>query len=178
MAFFASEAQRHALILSESRQGVCFHIVASSDVVSHELNVELLQGQQKLCSQCVADGAWRSQLVDGALRCLRVNLEQAVNELACQQVAPCFEGNQHGQQLTFGHECRIASLCLEAVPLDPTGLSEPQEDRAFVRDRFVISVRLGCGGFRPPVERVQFPNTPSNEATQFLATEQTEGLWP
>ena len=47
-----------------------------------------------------------------------------------------------------------------------------------MRDRSVLPVRLGGGGFRPKVERAQFPNTPNNVAPQFLATEQTRGLWP
>ena len=70
------------------------------------------------------------------------------------------------------------ALCLEAGPLDPNGLSESQEDRAIVRDRFVLPVGLGGGGFRPTVERAQFFNTPSNAAPQPLATELTRGLLP
>ena len=70
------------------------------------------------------------------------------------------------------------ALCFGADPLDPNGLSESQEDRAFVRDRFALPVRLGGGGFRPKVERALFLNTPNNVAPQFLATEQTRGLWP
>ena len=70
------------------------------------------------------------------------------------------------------------ALCFGADPLDPNGLSESQEDRAFVRDRFALPVWLGGGGFRPAVERALFLNTPSNVAPQFLATEQTRGLWP
>ena len=67
------------------------------------------------------------------------------------------------------------ALCFGADPLDPNGLSESQEDRAFVRDRFALPVRLGGGGFRPTVERALFLNTPNNVAPQFLATEQTRG---
>ena len=37
--------------------------------------------------------------------------------------------------------------------LDPHGLSKSQEDRAFVRDRFVLPVRSGGGGFPPTVKR-------------------------
>jgi len=70
------------------------------------------------------------------------------------------------------------ALCFGAGPLDPNGLSESQEDRAFVRDRFALPVRLGGGSFRPTVERALFLNNPSNVAPQFLATEQTRGLWP
>ena len=54
--------------------------------------------------------------------------------------------------------------CLGAGPLDPNGLSESQEDRAFVRGRFVLPVGFGGGGFRPTVERAQFLNTPSSAA--------------
>ena len=43
--------------------------------------------------------------------------------------------------------CSCYTLCLGAGPLDPNGLSESQEDRAFVRDRYVLPVRLGGGGF-------------------------------
>ena len=68
------------------------------------------------------------------------------------------------------------SLCLWAGPLDANGLSGSQDDRALVRDRFAIPVRLGGGGFRPTVERLQFLTTPNNVAPHFLATEQTRGL--
>ena len=47
-----------------------------------------------------------------------------------------------------------------------------------MRDRFVLPVRLGGGGFRPTVERAQFHNTPNIAAPQFLAAENTRGLWP
>ena len=67
-------------------------------------------------------------------------------------------------------------LCFEAGPLDPIGLSESQEDRAFVRDRFSLPVRMEGGGDRPTIERALFPNTPSTVAPQFLATEQTRVL--
>ena len=63
------------------------------------------------------------------------------------------------------------ALCLWANPLDPNGLSESQDNRAFVRDRFPRPVGLGGGGFRPTVVRAQFFNTPNNVAQQFLATE-------
>ena len=65
--------------------------------------------------------------------------------------------------------------CLGAGPLDPNGLSESQEDQAFVRDHFVLPVRLRGGGFRPTVERTQFLNT-TDVAPQFLKTQQTRGL--
>ena len=45
-------------------------------------------------------------------------------------------------------------------------------------DRFVLPVWLGGGSFRPTVGRAYFPNTSSNVAPQFLATEETWGLWP
>ena len=56
------------------------------------------------------------------------------------------------------------AICLGAGPLDPNGFSESQEDRAYVRDRFIHPARPGGGGFRPTVERAQFLNTPSNVA--------------
>ena len=70
------------------------------------------------------------------------------------------------------------ALCFGADPLDPNGLSESQEDRAFVHDRFALPVRLGGGGFRPTAERALFLNTLNNVAPQLLATERTRGLWP
>ena len=60
--------------------------------------------------------------------------------------------------------------CLGAGPLNPNGLSESQEDRAFVRDRLVLPVRIGGGGFRQSLERTQFPNTPKNVDPQSLLT--------
>ena len=60
------------------------------------------------------------------------------------------------------------ALCFGADPLDPTGLSESQEDPAFVRDRFALPVRLGGGGLQPTVERALFLNTLDNVAPQFL----------
>ena len=66
--------------------------------------------------------------------------------------------------------------CLWADPLDPNGFSESQEARAFVRDRFLLPVRQGGGGFRPTVERAQFLNTLNNAAPQFMAREQARGL--
>ena len=62
--------------------------------------------------------------------------------------------------------------------LDQNRLSESQENRAFVREGFVLPVRLGGGGFRLTVERALFPNTLKHVAPQFLAAEQTRGLWP
>ena len=70
------------------------------------------------------------------------------------------------------------ALCFGAGPLDPIGLSKSQEDRAFVRNRFVLPVRLGGGGFRPTAERAKFLNAPSNVAPLLLVTEQIRGLWP
>ena len=67
------------------------------------------------------------------------------------------------------------ALCLGSGPHDPNGLSVSQEDRAIVRDCFVLPVRLGGGGFRPTVERALFLNTPNNVASHFLATEQNPG---
>ena len=57
--------------------------------------------------------------------------------------------------------------CLGADPLDPNGLSESQEDRAFVRNRFVLPVRLGGGGFLLTVERAQFLNA-TNKARVLI----------
>ena len=70
------------------------------------------------------------------------------------------------------------ALCLGAGPFDRNGFSESQENRAFVRGRFVLPVRLEGGGFRPTAERAQFLNTPNDAAPQFLAAQNTRGLWP
>ena len=55
--------------------------------------------------------------------------------------------------------CARCTLCLGAEPLDPNGLSESQEDRAFVCDRFELSVRFEGGCFPSAVGRAQFLNT-------------------
>ena len=57
-----------------------------------------------------------------------------------------------------------SDLFFGAGPLDPNGLSESQEDRAFVRDRFVLPVRSEGSGFRLTVKRAHFPSALMNFA--------------
>ena len=47
-----------------------------------------------------------------------------------------------------------------------------------MHDHFLLPIRFEVGGFRPTLERAQFPSTPSNVTQQFLEIGHNRGLWP